>query len=160
MPAAAAAAPADEPAAPIAVSLRSRGLTVLDSRRVSRKGCGAAFATEANNQLASLFCALIAAFVTLPLWAWFSALLTSLTAVFFVASQSAALTDGLVVAFNVAAAGLVLYLAAVAVARRDRAAWLLGQGGVVALEGVLGCVLGGKSGRGSLWGYSLTFYSR
>jgi hypothetical protein len=121
-------------AAPIVISLRARGLMAdrlappPPGARWGPRALGAAAAREASAQLAGLFCALIAAFIALPLWAWFSALLCSIAAVFFVASQSAALTDGLVVTFGIGAGGMLIYMAAAAIARRDRGAALLGQG--------------------------------
>jgi uncharacterized membrane protein YgcG len=79
-------------------------------------------------QVQSLFCALIAGVASLPPWAWFSALLVSLAAVFFVKTDSAALTDGLVAYYGVGLWLLVGYIAASGVARRDRGAALLGRG--------------------------------
>ncbi|KIY97218.1 Phosphoglycerate kinase [Monoraphidium neglectum] len=120
--------------APIAVSLRARGLTAFTDDRLLRgdartraRAAGAALLRQANRQVASLFCALLAAVVSLPPWAWFSAALVSLAAVFFVTSRSAALTDGLVTQFSVGIWLLTAYMAAAGVARRDRGAVLLGQ---------------------------------
>lgn len=60
--------------------------------------------------------------------------ITSLAAVFFVTSKSAALTDGLVTQFGVGIWILTAYMAAAGVARRDRGAVLLGQGGGASLH--------------------------
>lgn len=65
--------------APIAISLRSRGLTAFPDTRIAGgatpRNVAAAAKRQANRQLASLFCALLAAATSLPPWAWFSAVL-------------------------------------------------------------------------------------
>ncbi|KAI8472404.1 MAG: hypothetical protein J3K34DRAFT_519742 [Monoraphidium minutum] len=151
--------------APIAVSLRARGLIAFSDAPLLPRGAGprasaralsAAAARQANRQLASLFCALIAAAASLPPWAWFSAALCSLAAIFFVASRSAALTDGLVVQYGLGVWGLVLWMAAAGVARRDRGAALLGKvkAGLVNLDALARAQPRVGGGGGELGGHS------